>query len=877
MASHRIQSGLKQAATVVNAIMISQRRPKLPVAWWLLVFQAIVTRFVRVDDEWKQRVLAAAAQGPVVFVLRNRSLIDFLCVRGLCHNLGLPALGFVAGLRPLDFLPIWMWWRGLRGWHDKWLPNRVNDTLASGGTGIVFLRKPSWGRDRGSVAVHDDGVRLSVAAQGGCGLPVQLLPLVFLWGEHAMRRLPVSFHFLFGSNEYPRLLRSLWLLVRRRSIHKLLAAEPLDLATTRAQRAADDSPLVGVAKSHIHRQIEALRRAHLGALTKPSSRLMNELLGSPRLREELEKVAQQDNIPPNEITSRAKTVVKKMATDFRPPIITLLAAIMLFVWKRIYTGIDVGKDDIERIRTALSKGACLILPTHRSHIDYLVLSQVMLDNNIMLPHIAAGQNLAFWPLGPLFRSSGAFFIRRTFVNDRFYTAIINAYIRFLIKSGYAVEVFIEGGRSRSGKLLRPKLGILDMALKAMELLPRVDVQILPTFIGYEEVIEEKSYIQESRGKQKKGESISDLIGTSTVLLRRYGRLYLRTGEPFSVRQLMGELGLTRDQLAKAAVRRDLALELSLRTFHKIHDISVATPTAVLSTAVLSRKTLQVEHETLRRDCLWLTDVLKTVGASLSQTLETWKQDAQHEARRGDMFSKVLKLYVQRGRLKMENRKGKGRYYDMVVGQRLAMDYYKNNIIHFFVPLAVACAACLRRPGQRATIADVAADLCISSQLYHWEFMIHRHRPCDDGADPQESQRQAQTAVEALEKLGTVVRRNGVLEVAEPERARLLCDTLRCFHEAYYATLFAVKEKAMGGQTGDPSRRAKALAEELLRSRLFEKPEALSRTNIQNALEACKELRLSRPTAGETPFAPGHLGDELLHYLSSILWPTDSST
>jgi glycerol-3-phosphate O-acyltransferase len=852
--------------------MTSKRRPKLPIAWWLLVLQALVVRFVKVDETWKQKVLEVASRGPVVFVLRNRSLIDFLCLRGLCQNLGLPPVGFVSGLRPLYLLPVWSWWRGLRGWHDKWLPKLIDETVTHGSTGIVFLRKPSWGRDRGSVAVRNDGILLTVEAQGRCHAPVQILPLVFLWGEHAMRRLPASLHFLFGSNEYPRLLRSLWLLVRRRSIHKLLSADSIDLAQIRAQRAAEDTPLTGFAKSHVHRQIESLRRAHLGGLTKASSRLVHELLGSPRLRDELNKIAEQDGIPTQEISPKALAIVKKMATDFRPPIITLLAGIMLFVWKRIYTGIDVGKGDVERIREAVSKGACLILPTHRSHIDYLVLSQVMLDHNIMLPHIAAGQNLSFWPLGPLFRSAGAFFIRRSFVNDRFYAAILNAYIRFLIKNGYAIEIFIEGGRSRSGKLLRPKLGMLDMALKAMSVLPRVDVRILPTFIGYEKVIEEKSYVQEARGKKKKDEGIGDLIGTSTVLLRRYGRLYLRAGEHFSANEVLSSLSIQREQLDKTATRWDAAMEIASRTYRQIQRMTVATPTAVLSTALLSCKSSRVNHDELRNNCLFFTDVLEATGAILSQSLLLWKKGASDESRGSDLFGQSIKAYVGRGRLKKEAAKTGAIQYHLVGSQRLAMDYYKNNTIHFFVPLSVVCSSCLRRSGARASLDEITSDFCLSGQLYHWEFMILRHRPCEEGADPAEPMRLSQKAIEILEHLAIASVQNGQITIENVDRAQLIADVLRSYHEVYYAALLAAKQRIEGQLQGDLSRKVRALAEDLLREKRFEKPEALSRANVQNALEACKELKLSRPPTGTHPFDKGQLGDELLSYLSSVLWP-----
>ena len=119
------------------------------------------------------------------------------------------------------------------------------------------------------------------------------------------------------------------------------------------------------------------------------------------------------------MTHRISNIVEKLATDFKPHVVAAFAVVMAFVWRRLYRAFDIRKEDVDRMRSAVGKGPLLILPCHRSHVDYLAITQAMNTANIMLPHIAAGDNLAFWPMGPIFRSSGAFFIRRRFVNDKF--------------------------------------------------------------------------------------------------------------------------------------------------------------------------------------------------------------------------------------------------------------------------------------------------------------------------------------------------------------------------------------------------------------------------------------------------------------------------
>src|SRR5262249_15377184 len=152
----------------------------------------------------------------------------------------------------------------------------------------------------------------------------------------------------------------------------------------------------------------------------------------------------------------------------------------------------------------------VLLPSHKSHLDYILLSYVFFENGLQCPLIAAGDNLAFWPAGPLLRRCGAFFIRRSFKGARLYTTLVDSYVRKVLREGYAIEFFIEGGRSRSGKLLPPKAGLLSMVTEAADG-AHADVAYVPISIGYERVVEQRSYVHELSGGEKEKEDAGALL------------------------------------------------------------------------------------------------------------------------------------------------------------------------------------------------------------------------------------------------------------------------------------------------------------------------------------------------------------------------------
>jgi glycerol-3-phosphate O-acyltransferase len=850
--------------------MQSRRVPKIAVSWWLTLLQALLVRYVKLDESWIIKVREVAERGSIVFVLRNRSLIDFLCLRGLCARYGLPAVSFVSGIWPLLYTPFWLWLiRLFRPFRHEERLKRFKESLASGGSVMVFLRRPAARGAMGSRPVEIDGIRLAVEAQPSLDKSVLALPTVFLWGEHAMKRLPGTMDFLFGSNEYPRLVRSIWLLLRRRSIHELKVGEPLNLVAIRKERNLSDAALTAVIRAGVGRQIEIIRRSRLGSLTKPSSRIKTEVLGSPRLMEELKNIASEEGIDKREITPRARSIIKKLAADFHPRVISLFAAVMAFVWRRIYTGIEVSNQDMEKMRSVVAKGPTLILPTHKSHIDYIVMSQVMQTNNMMLPHIAAGQNLSFWPLGWIFRSSGAFFIRRTFGGDRFYTAVVNTYIRRLIQERYSIEIFIEGGRSRTGKLLRPKLGMLEMAIKAFAATPRLDLQIVPAFIGYERVIEERSYVSESEGHSKKAESIKGLLKSTKVLLSRYGRLFVRIGEPFSLEAVLADMGLTRDDLGDAAARLDVAIEVAMRNYFEINRIAVVTPSAVLATALLTHRYSSIDHRELRDSALWLTEILEIAGASVSDILVKWREPRNGNSDRGDFLDRTIRAFMKAGRVNVE-KKGPEPRYSVRDDQRLPLDYYKNNIIHFLVPVSFVCTACLAKSGEEIDIDEVTRNVSIPYRLYGWEFMLNGDNRKADCKQSEEVFSLIDRALDVLAKAKILEVDGARVKIIDPEKALRLSDVLLNYHEIYFAAVTTVRDRAQNQLSGDVHKKSLSLAKEMTANGSLIKPEGHSHMNLKNAIQTFKEMKILRPGAGETPFNDGEIGDRIYRYLESAI-------
>ena len=202
------------------------------------------------------------------------------------------------------------------------------------------------------------------------------------------------------------------------------------------------------------------------------------------------------------------------------------------------------------------------------------------------PHIAAGKNLSFWPLGPLFRSGGAFFIRRTFKGAVLYANIVREYIFTLLEEGYNIEIFLEGGRSRSGKLITPKLGLISILINAYQKGACEDLIFVPIFVGYDRVIEESAYLHELKGGQKEPENITQIIKAGKIFKKRYGKIYIKFNEPISIKDVLAQQNRTITDLTAKEINTECR-KLGYKILNDIDKVSVVTPHGLVASAILN--------------------------------------------------------------------------------------------------------------------------------------------------------------------------------------------------------------------------------------------------------------------------------------------------
>src|SRR5690606_15879867 len=199
---------------------------------------------------------------------------------------------------------------------------------------------------------------------------------------------------------------------------------------------------------------------------------------------------------PDAMLIEARKNFDAIAADFSLLMTKFLAVVLTPVFQLIYDGLEVDEEGLEKVREAARDGRIVVIPSHKSHIDYLIISYIFFEYGLVPPHIAAGDNLNFPPVGTMFRRSGAFFIRRQFKGDDLYALCLKRYIGKLLLEGHPIEFFIEGGRSRIGKLLSPRFGMLRMVVDSYLEQPTGPVRIIPCNVAYERVIEGQSHQKE---------------------------------------------------------------------------------------------------------------------------------------------------------------------------------------------------------------------------------------------------------------------------------------------------------------------------------------------------------------------------------------------
>ena len=288
-----------------------------------------------------------------------------------------------------------------------------------------------------------------------------------------------------------------------------------------------------VLRAHFHK----IRAAVIGPDLSTRRLLVDRVLDAEPVRKAITDQARRDGSEYLEAWKKAHRFAWEIAADYSNPVVKSLSFALTGFWNRIYDGVTI--HHLDQLKQVAPGHEIIYVPCHRSHMDYLLLSYLLYQHGIVPPHIAAGDNLNLPVIGSVLRRGGAFFLRRSIRGNALYAAVFSEYVAQLVGDGFSIEYFIEGGRSRTGRLLQPKGGMLAMTVRAFLRAPRRPVVFQPVYIGYERLIEDKSYLDELTGRPKQKETIWALLkGVAEVLRSHYGKVTVNFGEPVRMDEVL---------------------------------------------------------------------------------------------------------------------------------------------------------------------------------------------------------------------------------------------------------------------------------------------------------------------------------------------------
>ncbi|MFO1506597.1 MAG: glycerol-3-phosphate 1-O-acyltransferase PlsB [Lysobacterales bacterium] len=448
--------------------------------------------------------------------------------------------------------------------------------------------------------------------------------------------------------------------------------------------------LARVMRTHFRR----VREMVIGPDLSHRRTVVDALLNAEPVRTAIAAAASRDRKGEAGASERARDYAMEIAADYSHPVVRSLYFLLTWFWNKLYDGIDMHHFDT--VRDAAPGREVIYVPCHRSHIDYLLLSYQLLRNGIAVPHIGAGINLNLPVLGSILRRGGAFFLRRSFKGDPLYSTVFREYLSQLFARGVSLEYFIEGGRSRTGRLLAPRGGMLSMTLRSFLNESRRPVVFIPVYIGYEKMMEGDAYVGELSGRPKEKESLLGLLRTTHVLREAHGRVALNFGEPIQLTPLLDELApawreAVVDPTAKPEWLNGVVATLAERIQRHVNAAAHLNPVNLLAVSLLATP----KHAMAEADLLAQIDLNRSLVAELPYSDRvTWTDlGAREIIAYGEKMQWIRRVSHPLGDV-------------LVVDPKPAvlLSYFRNNVLHLFATAAwVACCFVNNRRMAHATV------------------------------------------------------------------------------------------------------------------------------------------------------------------------------
>ncbi|WP_088331114.1 glycerol-3-phosphate 1-O-acyltransferase PlsB [Lacimicrobium sp. SS2-24] len=685
----------------------------------------------------------------------------------------------------------------------------------------LYLEQPQglFSRRVKQTSVLQDFTRILELQQDDDQLDVQIVPVSVFWGRAPEKSKP-GWSDLLADRASPSWLRKFFIVLflgRDNFVTFSRAVSSQRVAQESGDHALVAHKLIRVARTHFYRKVQSM--------TGPSSvdkhQLYNAVLGARAVKQAIAEEQQSKKITAEQARDKAKEYLKEIAADYREGIIRFGDRLLTRVWNKIYNGIDVSH--AAKVRELAQKGHEIIyVPCHRSHMDYLLLTYVIYHEGLATPHIAAGINLNFWPVGGIFRRGGAFFLRRSFAGNKLYTAVFREYLELLFDRGYPVKYYPEGGRSRTGRLLPPKTGMLAMTLQAMLKGVKRPVSIVPVYLGYENVMELGSYLNELKGKKKQKESFLQVF-SAIKKLKNYGHGFLSFGDPISLNQYLDQQVPTWRNDAhekKPTWLTPTVNHLAHQVMCRINQAASVSGMSLVSLALLACKNHTASESELTANLDHLLQLLRDAPFSelcvipqisgeelLSSTLALKKLQVQR-----DSFGRIISL-----------------------DERLAVTqtYYRNNILHLFALPGLVAASIA---GKGAEKKQVLTTVELLYPLLSKELFIYM--------SVEQATDYAETLIKCMKTLGLIRQQGRKLVVTEHTGSGF--GTLAILNRTIqptlqrYAMVLNVLQRERSLSRAELERQSRELAEHLCTITGIDAPEFYDKTLFSTFIQSLKD-------------------------------------
>ena len=657
-------------------------------SWWTKVYFFIIQILVKLFVKSKPiptdpiTELNLDSSKPILYVLPYNSQIDLMVVRSLCLKYHLPD--------PLTGIEI----------NGKTVPSYI---YIDKGPGIFA----SYRQQTKAIEILRDYIS---AHQQNHDLDVQMLPVSVMFGrrpDKEGKKMP-SLQVVGATYKLYKIIvsgRDCYTHFSRTVSFKTLQLDNNQDISTLARK------LSRVARIHFAKQ----RTASVGPKLPVRQEMLNKLLHNPNISEAIQEEAKSKNINLDKAKKNALSILNEIAANFSYRMLRVTDFILTWAWHRLYQGLKVTNAD--PIRELAQNGHEIVYaPCHRSHMDYLLLSYVLYRQGLVPPHIAAGINLNFWPAGPIFRRLGAFFIRRSFRGNKLYTAVFREYLAELFIRGYSVEYFIEGGRSRTGRLLDPKTGMLTITVQTLLRGDSRPITVVPVYIGYEHVLEVATYANELRGAKKEKESLWRTI-KAFFKLKKLGFGYVNFGQPIPLNQFLNQhIPNWRDEIEPTGSQRPHWLTpttnlLAKEIMERINSSAAINAMNLCSSILLAADQCALTKVRLIEHIGYLIKLLQKVPYSDLVTIpdQTPEELFEHAKQMGKFIITTDEV---------------GEMVGLTPEQAVLMTYYRNNIQHLLIIPAIVARILLKH--NRISSLEVIEQVKLLFPLIKSELFLYHN-------------------------------------------------------------------------------------------------------------------------------------------------------